>query len=390
VPLDLRPVDFSIILRSFQKAMPYSSLWMVNNCLNKHAVLMGTMKPMRIDFQQFKSYVDRQDINADLSEINIQSVYEFLDCFVVGRQGLRNLGASGPLNTDDKPSLEFGAAIKRDIEVCWIDILRGMSRNHSPISQHVHNMGQTEQESQEVRATMERYFRGTNHALRGLIAILQGDFETMNSQFDAALKMNPDDRDVQSCLDELKEEIKPLLEAVRQTPEQAMLRLRLAKRYLLLRDYEHAAEHYLYFVGLEPGNAAGWNNLGVCYNNLEQFASAIRALENAVKCNPQMLSAYFNLSYAYENSSNLAAASQMLQNAVQISSALSDRIRLFDNLARLYILQKKYSLALKTIEEAIKLAPGSSEIRKYLQNRKENIIRAAEGTQQSDPDQTQP
>jgi spermidine synthase len=390
VPLDLRPADFSIIVRSFQAVMPYSSLWMVNNCLNKHAVLMGTMKPMRIDFKQFKSYVDRQDINADLSEINIQSVYEFLDCFVVGQEGLRNLGAAGPLNTDDTPFLEFGAAIKRDIEGCWIDILQGMSRNHSAISQYVHNMGQTEQETQQVQATLERYFRGTNYALRGMVAILKGDFETMNSQFDAALKMNPDDRDVQSCLNELKDEVKPLLEAVQRSPEEAMLRSRLAKRYLLLRDYEHAAEHYSYFVKLESSSAAGWNNLGVCYNNLEQYTKAVRSLENAVNCNPQLLSAYFNLSYAYENSGNLTAAIQILQDAVQISSASPDRIRLFDNIARLYVTQKKYSDAIKMIEEAIKLAPGNIEIRKYFQNRKENIIRATKGTQQSGPNQVQP
>jgi tetratricopeptide (TPR) repeat protein len=363
---------------------------MVNNCLNKHAVLMGTMKPMRIDFQQLKSYVDRQDINADLSEINIQSAYEFLDCFVVGQEGLRNIGAKGPLNTDDRPFLEFGAAIKRDIEGCWIDILQGMSRNHTPISQHVHNMGQTEQETQQVRATLEQYFRGTNHALSGLVAILLGDFETMNSQFDAALKMNPDDRDVQSCLNELKDEIKPLLEAVQRTPEEAMLRSRLAKRYLLLRDYERAAEHYSYFVKLEPGNAAGWNNLGVCYNKLEQYERAIRVLENAINYDPRSLSAYFNLSFAYENSGNLTAATQVIQNAFQISSALSDRIRLYDNLARLYVMQKKYSEALKIIEQAIQLAPDSNEIREYFQGRKENIISATEGTQQSNPGQKLP
>jgi len=390
VPLDLRPEDFSIIVRSFQEAMPYSSLWMVNNCLNKHAVLMGTMKPMRIDFQQLKSYVDRQDINADLSEINIQSAYEFLDCFVVGQEGLRNIGAKGPLNTDDRPFLEFGAAIKRDIEGCWIDILQGMSRNHTPISQHVHNMGQTEQETQQVRATLEQYFRGTNHALSGLVAILLGDFETMNSQFDAALKMNPEDRDVQSCLNELKDEIKPLLEAVQRTPEEAMLRSRLAKRYLLLRDYERAAEHYSYFVKLEPGNAAGWNNLGVCYNKLEQYERAIRVLENAINYDPRSLSAYFNLSFAYENSGNLTAATQVIQNAFQISSALSDRIRLYDNLVRLYVMQKKYSEALKIIEQAIQLAPDSNEIREYFQGRKENIISATEGTQQSNPGQELP
>lgn len=390
VPLDLRPADFSIIVRSFQAAMPYSSLWMVNNCLNKHAVLMGTMKPMRIDFQQAKSYVNRQDINADLSEINIQSVYEFLDCFVVGENGLRNIGAKGPLNTDDRPFLEFGAAIKRDIEGCWIDIIQGMSRNHSAISQYVHNMGQTEQEIQQVQATLERYFRGTNHALRGLVAILLGDFETMNNEFDAALKMNPEDRDVQSCLKELKDEIKPLLEAVQRTPEEATLRSRLAKRYLLLRDYERAAEHYSCFVRLEPGNAAGWNNLGVCYNRLEQHESAIRALENAINCDSRLLSAYLNLAHAYEKLGNLGAASQVLEKATSISSTSSERIRLYDSLGRLYFMQKKYNPALKNVEKALELAPNGSEIWKYIQNRRENVIRAIEGTQQSGSDQTLP
>jgi spermidine synthase len=390
VPLDLRPADFSIIVRSFQEAMPYSSLWMVNNCLNKHAVLMGTLSPMRIDFRNVKRHIDRQDINADLAEINIQSVYELLDCFVVDENGLINIGADGPLNTDDKPFLEFGAAIKRDIEGCWIDILGRISQNHSPVFNQVHNMGQTEQQIQQVQATLERYFKGTNHALRGLLAILQGDPESMDSEFEAALKINPEDRDVQSCLDELKNEIKPLLDAVGRTPGQALLRSRLAKRYLLLKDYGLAAEQYIYFVELEPGNAAGWNNLGVCYNKLERFEKATRALENAVNCDPRMLSAYLNLAHAYENRGNLTAASQVLEKAVSITIAYSEKIRLYDNLARLYFMQKKYNLALEKIEKAIKLAPDDSELWKYLQNRREYVLRAAEGKQQSGAGQNLP
>jgi len=382
VPLDLRPADFSIIVRSFQEAMPHSSLWMVNNCLNKHAVLMGTLSPTRIDFQQFKRYVDRQDINADLADINIQSVYELLDCFVVDEKGLRNIGGNGLLNTDDRPFLEFGAAIKRDIEGCWIDILGRISQNHSPILRLVHNMGQNEQEAQQVRAIMERYFKGTNHALRGLLAILQGDSELMNIQFEEALKLNPDDRDVQSCLDELKNEIKPLLKAVQRTPEQALLRSRLAKRYLLLKNYDLAAEQYTCFVELEPGNAAGWNNLGVCYNKLERFEEATWALENAINCDRGMLSAYLNLSYAYEHRGNLMAASQVLEKATSIGFASSEKIRLYDNLARFYFMQKKYSLAVEKIEKAIKLAPIGSELWKYLQNRREYVLRVAEGKQQ--------
>jgi len=389
VPLDLRPADFSIIVRSFREAMPHSSLWMVNNCLNKHAVLMGTLNPMRIDFKNVKRYVDRQDINDDLAEINIQSVYEFLDCFVVDEDGLRKIGADGPLNTDDKPLLEFGAAIKRDIEGCWIDILQAISQNHSPVFHRVHNMGQTEQEVLQVRATLERYFKGTNHALRGLLAILRGDPESMDSEFEAALKINPEDRDVQSCLDELRNEIEPLLEAVQRTPGQALLRSRLAKRYLLLKEYNLAAEQYAYFVQLEPGDAAGWNNLGVCYNKLERYEKAARALENAVSCDPGMLSAYLNLAYAYENHGNVTAALQVLENAISMGFAPYGKVRLYDNLARLYFMQKNYNLALEKIDRAIKLTPRSSAQWKYLQDRREYIL-AAEGKQQSGADQALP
>jgi tetratricopeptide (TPR) repeat protein len=251
-------------------------------------------------------------------------------------------------------------------------------------------MGQTEQEAQQIRATLERYFEGTNHALRGLLAILQGDSVSMNSQFEAALKINPEDRDVRSCLDELKNEIKPLLEAVQRTPEQALLRSRLAKRYLLLKNYDLAAEQYTYFVELESGNAAGWNNLGVCYNKLKRFEKATWACENAVNCDPRMLSAYLNLAYAYENRGNLTAASQVLEKAVFISFASSEKIHIYDNLARLHFVQKKYNLAMEKIENAMKLAPEGSEIWKYLQNRREYVLRAAEGKQQSDADQTPP
>ncbi len=381
VPLDLRPQDLSIIVRSFQAAMPHSSLWMVNNCLNKHAVLMGTMSPMRIDFQQMSKHVERQDVSADLAVINVNSVYEFLDCFVVGERGLRNIGADGPLNTDDRPSLEFGAAIKRDNEQCWIDILAAMSRNHSPISANVVNMGTTDQDKQQVAAAMDRYFTGTHHALLGLLAMLEGDPEAMNREFDAAQKINPEDRDVESCLNEMKLEITALAEAVQRTPADASLRSRLAKRYLLLRDYQGAAEQYESFVALEPGNAAGWNNLGICYNSSEQFDKAIWAFEKAIEHNPRQVHGYVNVAGVYGKRGDWATASEKLEKAVVISPP-SEKALIYDKLARSYVMQKKHNLALQMLEKALQFASNNPELRDYLQNRRGFVMRAAQGTPQ--------
>lgn len=382
LPIDLRPVDFQMIVRSFQEVLPHCCLWMANNCLNKHAVLMGTLSPLRIDFQRVAKLLERPDISSDLAIINIYSVYDFLDCFVVDQDGLRTIAGGAPLNTDDKPFLEFGAAIKRDVEQCWMVVLRWMIQNHVPVSRYVVNTEQTEQQSQQIRTTLEQYFKGTSHALAGLLGILQGDPDIMNSQFEMAEKINPVDRDVKNCLDELTTEIKTLAEAVQRTPANATLRQRLAKRYLLLRDYEHAAEQYRYYVGLEPHDAAGWNNLGVCCDGLKRFEEAVRAFEKAIEYNPELVAAYFNLAEAYEQLGNFAAASKDYQKALALSPA-SQKVYLYDKLARAYFMQKKYSLALDTLKKALELAMDDPDLRDYLLSRKEAVLSAAGRTEKA-------
>jgi hypothetical protein len=59
---------------------------------------------------------------------------------------------------------------------------------------------------------------------RGLLALLQGDPEVMHREFETALKRNPQDRDVQSCPNELRRETTTLEKAVEQTPDQVSLR----------------------------------------------------------------------------------------------------------------------------------------------------------------------
>jgi len=380
LPLDLRPEDFQVIIRSFQKVMPYCSLWMANNCLNKHAVLMGTLSPMRIDFQRVKKLFERQDISSDLSQIKIYSVYDFLDCLVVGEIGLRRIGGQGPYNTDDRPSLEFGAAIKRDIEGCWLVALNWLSQNHFPVSHYVYNTGQTEQESEQVKANLEQYFRGTNHALRGLLGILQGDPEIMNREFEMARKANPRDKDVEACLEELRLEIETLVKAVGRMPGNAPLRERLARRYLLLRDYERAAEQYSYFLSLNPHNAAVWNNLGTCYKKMEMFEKAVWAFEKAIEQDAGQMSAYFNLGQAQDKLGDFAASSQNYEKALLLSPR-SMKTYICDKLARAYFNQKQYLLALRAIDKALEHAPNDPALLEHLQSRRKAVMRAAESAQ---------
>ena len=378
VPLDLQPKDFQLVIRSFQKVCPHCSLWILNNCLNKHAVLLGTLSPMKIDFQRVKKLVERPDVFSDLADINIHSAFDLLDCLVVDEEGLKKIAGTGPLNTDDNPSLEFGAAIKRDTDVCLETVLSWITQNHCHVSPHVVNLGDTPQQSRQIKATLQQYYSGTNHALRGLLGILQGDPEIMNHAFELARKVNPQDRDIESCLAEITTEIKALIKAVKRRPGSIILRSRLAKRYLLLRDYEKAAEQYTIFLKLRPDNPGAWNNLGLCYKGLLRFEDAVWAFRKAIEYDPVLFPAYINLGDALRKLGNFNDAVASYEKARSLTSG-PQQIFACDKLAQTYYLQKDYSRALIILTEAIKLAQKDSALYKHLLERRQVVIRAAEG-----------
>jgi len=378
LPIDLRPEDLQVIVKSFQAAMPNCSLWMANNCLNKHAVLVGTLSPMRIDFQRVKKVVERPDIATDLAEINIHSIYDFLDCFVVGENGIRTIAADSPLNTDDKPYLEFGAAINRDVEGCWLAVLEMIAGNHRSVADYVVNTGQTPEQSQQVKATLQQYFLGTNHALKGLVGMLEGNPETMTTEFELARKANPLDRDIDSCIKEMNDEINALRQAIERTPKSAPLRSRLAKRYMLSGDYQHAIDQYQAFLRLNPDNAAAWNNVGVCHRRLKQFDKAVEAFNNAIQYDRELVQPCRNLSEIYEQLGDPKAVCKSLEKAIPLSSD-SRKIYIYVTLSRAYYIQNEYGPAITCLDKALELAPQGSDIWQYIQGQRRRVKQVVDG-----------
>ncbi|NLZ03926.1 MAG: fused MFS/spermidine synthase [Phycisphaerae bacterium] len=377
VPLDLRPEDFRIIMRSFQAAMPHSSLWVVNNCVNKHAVLLGTVEPMQLDFRRIKAIAERPDIAKDLEQINVYCVYDFLDCLLVGERELTSLGGQGPLHTDDKPYLEFGAAIKRDVEGSWLDILRSISEHCTPLLDHVTNV-RLLPDGENPAAILQQYSQATRHVLQGVVGALIGDPDIMNGQFAAARQANPQDRDVDSILEELRGEIRALEEAVERTPGAAELRGRLAKRYVLSQDYGRAIEQYEHFVQLRPGDGAAWNNLGICYRRLNAFDQAVAAFENALQRNPRLLDAYTNLAEARDAQGDLPGAMAALERLLPLLPR-EGQVRTHDLLAGLSVRQQKNALAVQHLDRAIELAAPDRQMQQVLIARRQKIQQLTDG-----------
>jgi spermidine synthase len=376
VPLDLRPQDFQIIVRSFQKAMPHSSLWMVNNCLNKHSVLLGTLGPTQLDLRRMAAVMGRGEVAEDLRGINIFSVYDFVNCLVVDEAGLRKLGGGGPLHTDDRPHLEFGATIKRDVNTCWRGVIDAIATFHSPLQPYVTNAVALPDQTDPPPTILQQYYLGTGYTLRGVVGMLQGDPEIMHPAFEMAKKANPRNRDVDSILAELDGEITALENEIRAGAQAVELRSRLAQKYLLLQRYEQAAQQYGAYLASRPDDASVWNNLGVCYKGLSQWEQAAEAFERALQRDARLLPAYANLAEVHEQQGDLPGAATVLRRLLP-RLPRTGQANTYDALARLYFLQKQYDLALQHLDKAIELAAADPSLRQEFLQKKQRVLERA-------------
>jgi len=371
VPLDMRPENFRMIVRSFQAAMPYASLWMANNCLNKHAVLLGTLETMHLDPPRIRQVMERSQVAADLKEIQIHSVYDFLDSLVVGPEGLKDLAGAGPLHRDDTPYVEFIAAIKSDVEGSWLDILLTIGEHHTPVSRYVTRTtasGLTEPE----KALFRQYYQGTQYTIVGMVGMLEGNPEVMKQAFKMARMANPNDRDVESILKEMSDEMEALKTALQRTPDAPELRSRLAKRYMLLEQYGLAVEHYERYMELKPDNAAAWNNLGICYGNIGNIGKAAAAYQRAVRLNPAIFAAYANLAKLHERQGHPAEAIKVLETALPLLPG-DEQAQIYDRLVDLHLSQGQYDVAIRYLDKAIELTAKSPQLRQELVKKREAI-----------------
>ncbi|MHC4591406.1 MAG: fused MFS/spermidine synthase, partial [Planctomycetota bacterium] len=99
------PEDFKMLIRSFQAEFPYTSVWYKHT--SDFCSLIGTPRPLAIDFQDLERRVNRPEMRDHLARSNVVDVYDFLDSFCFADDTAERALGEGPLQTDDHPYLEF-------------------------------------------------------------------------------------------------------------------------------------------------------------------------------------------------------------------------------------------------------------------------------------------
>jgi len=184
--------EFRTIVRSIRTVFPHVLIWYMNNTIEGYTIVMGSRTPLRTDAVRLAERMAHPALAADLREVRIEDVYDLLDCIVMGGDRVGDYLGAGPLNTEDRPIIEFRAPRNMNRMVTEYRNLARLIEYRAFPGRLVSSWGA----GPEGWATMRRFFDATSYVLEAHQYHLLGQAQLEAGLLQRALQLNPDDRDV--------------------------------------------------------------------------------------------------------------------------------------------------------------------------------------------------
>lgn len=146
--------EWTMLCRSMAAAYPHVALWA---CNPEHYCMLGADRPLRVDLARWRVEVSGA-IAEDLAASNLDDPLWLASRFLCADEHLRSYLGDGPLNTDDRPLIEF-ARERNSEEGQVVAALVGLKR---PLTE-ILAVEATEAE----RSELDRYDRAVREYLRG-------------------------------------------------------------------------------------------------------------------------------------------------------------------------------------------------------------------------------
>ena len=261
VPLhSLNPGIVRSLLYTFTEVFPHYTLWFVNADL----FILGSDEPLAIDYDRFKERLAVPEVNAALAEVDLHEPIELLGCFFMDEDNVRAYVEGGHIMVDDRPWAEF-IAPRLMYERHVTEALQQLEPYYQSANAILRFPEREEDEAEAIRVAVQRRHASRQQGLQGLKQYYGGGFgDRPEEAFQAALEIDPENRDAQYYLKEIGvnrarqyrrwseyEEaiayLTDLLEDVWHHPE---LHLELADAYYELGRLEHAQRRYAIYVEL--------------------------------------------------------------------------------------------------------------------------------------------
>ncbi len=367
------------VLATFHQAFPDGTVWYLNNYPTHYFLLVGSTKPLTIDWPLLRLRLGVDRVAADLADVSLADPYRILASHLMDARTLARFVAGARPNSVDHPWVEFAAP--RDVPSGMLDNLERVLHATEITTPSVTGM------SADERAILDRTARASRMIVRGHIHATRRQMEAARYEYEEAWALLPEDRSLQQILGISEEQKRDLERRVASDPEDVDARYELA---LLLRKRGRLeeAEHLLRsIVEQKADRFPAAMSLGVTLEKLGRREEALRqygAAEAVARVEPEaevarhaarMLgkkialegrpgdtSAALDLAQAYASSGDLYEALRFLARRVEERH----ETRVAESLAYLFLQAEMLERAEEQARALLSREPASAAAHYYL------------------------
>jgi spermidine synthase len=185
--------NFQMIVNSFYRVFPYTTVWYPNSTLNAYVIVIGKLDSPLIDYPQLEAKFKIPEVAADLKEINCETPYKILDYLLFANEKVREFVGNVPLHTDDNMAVEYiSGKVVSKLESTYLNYKKLLPYRTS-VKTYLANLDKATEDQKTILETLDRYETATTHNLTGQLLFWEGKRAEAFQQFEMIRQLNPDD-----------------------------------------------------------------------------------------------------------------------------------------------------------------------------------------------------
>jgi tetratricopeptide (TPR) repeat protein len=256
----LSPDNLKVIMRTFAHAFEHVIVWAGD--INTEAptlMLFGSSDPFYIQPEKFAQSLELETVKTDL--IDHADPLSFLSFYVMDRDGVMRFTEGSPINTDDRPVIEYSAPRnlwqRKENALINFASLIGVRQN---ITALLPRAGA----DKELSDSLKRYFKGRTEILIGKVEHFRRNYNSELKHYQEAAKHVPSD------------------------PYLSMAVFDLGYMYFKRRDYNTSAEILKWAKKINPGLLEAHFYLAKSYERMGKKEDAIKVLTELARLRPDI------------------------------------------------------------------------------------------------------
>ncbi|MBI4330094.1 MAG: fused MFS/spermidine synthase [Chloroflexi bacterium] len=355
--------DLRMIINTFVSVFPHTTLWGKAN--SPDIILIGGLKPLTIDFGEFNKKIQVPAIARDLARINSADPFQMLNYFLMDEQNLSRYAGSYPVNTDDRPRLEFSAP--RNLYASTVGLNMESMNGYRTTAEGI----LTGVSNPVVAAKIQTDYQARERAIQAQIYRDYGYWDRAAREWEASLAINPLYPIARESYSEALEALGDyawrsgdtakasydFTRAAELTPERASPRVNLGLLALATDQAPLAIIHLSEALGKDPSDSWVSYNLGNAYSQIGENQKAWESYTKAIVADPSNAQAYANRGSVTNRMGRMEEALNDYAMALNISPGFAGALI---GRGLMYYDQRNYAQALIDFSRAVRLEPTAN------------------------------